>query len=142
MADQNTSIVTADNLLAIYLEKRALVTLQNDVVMDKLIAPENRYTIPAGMGVQTTWNAWPRLAAASSTLAEASSNSAVNLSARKVNVTIASYGKLNCRFEGKPSPKNLVNSGKAKALANAMLILSEALFKGNVQRLSRKGVGC
>lgn len=40
-----------------------------------------------------TFNGWQKIAAASSTLAEASSNAAVNLSSRKVNVTIASYGR-------------------------------------------------
>ena len=44
----------------------------------------------------TTWtfNGWQKLAAPSSTLAEASSNSAVALSSRKVNVTINSYGRV------------------------------------------------
>lgn len=40
-----------------------------------------------------TFNGWQKIAAASSTLAEASSNAAVALSSRKINVTIASYGR-------------------------------------------------
>ena len=40
-----------------------------------------------------TFNGWRKIAAPSSTLAEASSNAAVNLSSRKVNITVASYGR-------------------------------------------------
>ena len=52
-----------------------------------------KFPLPPGSGVQMTFNGWRKIAAASSTLAEASSNSAVNLSSRKVNVTVASYGR-------------------------------------------------
>jgi len=52
-----------------------------------------KFPLPAGSGVQMTFNGFRKIPAASSTLAEASSNSAVNLSSRKVNVTIASYGR-------------------------------------------------
>lgn len=93
MADRGSSIVTGDNLLAVYLESRALKTLHDSVYMMELIAPENKFKIPGGMGNQITFNRWRKLAAASSTLAEASGNSAVVLSSIKYNSTIQSYGR-------------------------------------------------
>lgn len=93
MADQNTSIVTNDNLLAVYLEARGLKTLHEEVQFMNLVAPENRYKIPKGMGNQITFSRWRKIPAASTTLAEASSNSAVVLSSKKYNSTIVSYGR-------------------------------------------------
>lgn len=93
MGDQHTSTTTLDNQLAVYLEKRGLRVLKEDVVMKNLISPENKYSIPRQMGTQITFTAWTRIAAASSTLSEASSNSAVTLSSRKVNKTIVSLGR-------------------------------------------------
>lgn len=51
------------------------------------------FQIPQGNGTQITWNAFRRLAAASSFLAEASGNSAASLSSRKINVSINSLGR-------------------------------------------------
>lgn len=51
------------------------------------------YQIPQGSGQQITWNGFRKLAAASSFLAEASGNSAVSLSSRKINVTVNSLGR-------------------------------------------------
>jgi N4-gp56 family major capsid protein len=53
----------------------------------------DKFPLPANSGTQMTFSGWRKIGAASSNLAEASSNSAVNLSSRKVNVTIASYGR-------------------------------------------------
>lgn len=52
-----------------------------------------KFPLPAGSGVQMTFNGWRKIGAASSLLGEASSNASVNLSSRKVNVTIKSYGR-------------------------------------------------
>lgn len=90
MADQNTSTTNNDNLLMSYFERRALAVLDEAVWYYQLA---EKYPLPKGSGTQITWNAWTRIAAASSTLAEASANSAVTLSSRKINVTIRSYGR-------------------------------------------------
>lgn len=90
MADQNTSIVTNDNLLMSYFERRAIKTLHETVAFYQLA---EKYPLPSGSGQQITFNGWRTIAAASSTLAEASSNSAVALSSRNKNVTIVSYGR-------------------------------------------------
>lgn len=90
MADQNTSIVNNDNLLMSYFERRALETLEESTYYRQLA---EIYPLPKGSGQQITWQAWRAIAAASSTLAESSANSAVALSSRKVNVTIRSYGR-------------------------------------------------
>lgn len=90
MADQNTSIVTNDNLLMVYFQRRLIKTLHEKVAFYTLA---EKFPLPQGSGNQMTFNGWRKLAAASSTLGEASSNSAVALSSRKVNVTIASYGR-------------------------------------------------
>jgi len=90
MADQNTSIVNNDNLLMSYFEKRAIKTLHESVWFYQM---GEKYPLPMGSGQSITFNGWRTLAAASSTLAEASANSTVSLSSRKVAATIASYGR-------------------------------------------------
>ena len=94
MADQNTSIVNNDNLLESYFERRAIKAL-DDKVWYYQIAKQSGgvFQIPQGSGQQITWNGFRRLAAASSFLAEASGNSSVSLSSRKVNVTVNSLGR-------------------------------------------------
>lgn len=90
MADQNTSIVNNDNLLLSYLEKRLVRTLHEKVWFYQTA---EKYPLPLKSGQQITFNGWRKISAASSTLAEASANSAVALSSRKVNATIVSYGR-------------------------------------------------
>ena len=90
MADQNTSIVNNDNLLMSYFEKRAIKTLHESVWFYQM---GEKYPLPMCSGQSITFNGWRTLAAASSTLAEASANSTVSLSSRKVAATIASYGR-------------------------------------------------
>lgn len=90
MADQNTSIVNNDNLLLAYFERRLIKTLHEKVWLYQLA---EKYPLPLGSGNTITFNGWRKLAAASVTLAEASANSTVSLSSRKVTATIASYGR-------------------------------------------------
>lgn len=90
MADQDTSTTTNNNLLMVYFQRRLIKTLHENVAFYQLC---EKYPLPLGSGSQMTFNGWQKIPAASSTLAEASSNSAVNLSSRKVNVSIASYGR-------------------------------------------------
>lgn len=90
MADQNSSIVNNNNLLMVYFQRRLIKTLHENVAFYQLC---EKYPLPLGAGNQMTFNGWRKIAAASSTLAEASSNSAVALSSRKVNVTVNSYGR-------------------------------------------------
>ena len=90
MADQNTSIVNNDNLLMSYFERRLIKTLHEKTWFYQIA---DKYPLPEGSGQQITFNGWQKLAAASSTLAESSANSAVTLSSRRVNVSIASYGR-------------------------------------------------
>ena len=90
MADANTSTTTGDNLLMVLFSRKAIKTLHEKVGFYQLA---EKFPLPSRSGTQMTFNGWRKIAAASSTLAEASSNSAVNLSSRKVNVTVASYGR-------------------------------------------------
>lgn len=90
MADQNTSSTNNDNLLMSYFEKRALATLDESVWYYQMA---EKYPLPKGSGTSVTWNAWRRIAAASSLLGEASANSSITLSSRKVTVSIKSYGR-------------------------------------------------
>lgn len=89
-ADQNTSIVNNDNLLMVYFQRQLIKTLHEQVWFYQLAT---KYPLPQGSGNQMTFNGWRKLAAASVTLPESSGNSAVSLSSRKVNVTIAEYGR-------------------------------------------------
>ncbi len=90
MADQNTSTVTGDNLLEVLFSRKLIKTLHEKCLFYQIA---EKFPLPPGSGVQMTFSGWRKIAAASSTLAESSSNSAVNMSSRKVNVTIASYGR-------------------------------------------------
>src|SRR3990167_10649252 len=90
MADQNTSIVNNDNLLMVYFQRKAIKTLHENVAFYQIA---EKYPLPQGSGQQMTFNGWRKISAASVTLGEASANSAVSLSSRKVNVSIASSGR-------------------------------------------------
>jgi len=95
------------------------------------------FQIPQGEGVQVTWNAFRRLAAASSFLAEASGNSAAVLSSRKINVSINSLGrviKLTDLLEY-TSVLN-VNEGAMRAIEDSAALtvdnaIQYAVFKGS-----------
>lgn len=83
-----------DNLLMSYFERRAIKTLEDKVWYYQVAKMSGEIRpIPQGSGQQITFNAWRRLAAASSFLSEASGNSSVSLSSRKVNVTVVSLGR-------------------------------------------------
>ena len=90
MPDANTSIVTGDNLLMVLFSRKAIKTLHEKVGFYQIA---EKFPLPPGSGNQMTFNGWRKVAAASSTLAEASNNAATNLSSRRVNVTVASYGR-------------------------------------------------
>lgn len=138
MGDAGTSIVTNDNLLASYFERRVLKTLVDDVFYYQAVQKSGMvFSIPQGEGVQATWNSFRRLAAASSFLAEASGNAAAALSSRKVNVTINSLGravKLTDLLEY-TSTLN-VNEGAMQAIEDSANLtidnaLQYAVFKGS-----------
>jgi len=138
VADQDTSIVNNDNLLMSYFDRRALRVLHDKTWFYQVAqAGGNVYPIPKGSGRQVTWNGFRKLAAASSLLAEASGNSAVSLSSRKVNVTIISMGrtiKLTDLLE-ETSIIN-VNEGALAEIENSAAltvdnILQYACFKGS-----------
>lgn len=90
MADQNSSTTNNDNLLMSYFERRLIKTLHEKTYFYQLA---EKYPLPLGSGTGITFNGWRKLAAASSTLDEASANSTVTLSSRKVTATVASYGR-------------------------------------------------
>lgn len=90
MADQNTSTTNNDNLLMVYFSRKAIKTLHEKVHFYQIA---EKFPLPSRSGTQMTFSGWRKLAAASTTLAEASSNSSVTLSSRKVNVTVQSYGR-------------------------------------------------
>ena len=138
MADQNTSIVNNDNLLESYFERRAIRALFDKVWYYQVAKQDGQvYQIPQASGNQITWHGFRNLAAASSFLAEASGNSAVSLSSRKVNVTVNSLGrtvKLTDLLEF-TSIIN-VNEGAMKQIENSAALTVDnacqyAVFKGS-----------
>lgn len=90
MADTLTQLSTNDNLLPEYFVPEALLTLYNETHLYEFAkkAPQ-----PKRRGDTTYWNAWVRLAGASSALAEGGNNSTVALSSRRVSATPAQYGR-------------------------------------------------
>ena len=87
-----TNSESNDNLLMSYFERKALVTLMDQVAFYQIT---DKKPLPKGSGKSITFNGWRKIAAASGTLSEysASANVAVALSSRKVTATIASYGR-------------------------------------------------
>ena len=129
MPDRSTSTAPNNNMLPVYFTRRLIKVLDEQVWLYQLA---EKYPLPEGNGTQMTFNGWRRVAAPSSTLAELSSNAAVVLSSRRVNVTIASYGrsiKISDLFE---------KTGIAPASQGAIerLMQSAALAQDNVIQLA------
>ena len=138
MADQDTSIVNNDNLLSSYFARRVVRTLRDEVYYYQAVQKSGMvFPIPEGEGVQITWNAFRRLAAASSFLAEASGNAAASLSSRKVNVTVNSLGRVIKLTDLLEYTAVLnVNEGAMKALEDSAALtvdnaIQYAVFKGS-----------
>lgn len=90
MADTLTQLSTNDNLLPEYFVPEALLTLYNDTPLYEFAKKSPQ---PKRRGDSTFWNAWVRLAGASSTLAEGGNNSTPALSSRRVTATPAQYAR-------------------------------------------------
>ena len=90
MADSATNTTTNDNLLSTFFERRLIANLKEKTWFFQLAT---KFPLPKGEGKQITFNGWRKLAAASSTLGEGSSNSTVNLSSRSVSATIGQWGR-------------------------------------------------
>lgn len=90
MADTLSTTSTLNNLLPIYLEKRMIGRL---VPTERFYQFAKVHDLPQNSGVQMTFNGWTNLAAPSVTLAEGVPNSLAALSSRRVNVSIAQYGR-------------------------------------------------
>ena len=138
MADQNTSTVNNDNLLESYFDRRAMKVLDDKVWYYQVAKAGGEIRpIPQGSGEQITFNAFRRIAAASSFLAQASANSAVSMSSRKVNVTVVTLGrhvKLTDLLE-QTSVLN-VNEGALRRIEDSAALtidnaLQYAVFKGS-----------
>ena len=86
-----TSTTTNNNQLSGYYVDKALITLYNQT---HLYDVAMKTPLPSGYGNIVYWNAWIKLAGASSTLAEGGANTAVALSSRRVSATIAQYSRV------------------------------------------------
>ncbi len=140
MADQQTSTVVNNNMLPVYFTRRLLKVLDEQVWLYQLA---EKYPLPEGNGTQMTFNGWRRIAAPSSTLAEMSANSAVVLSSRKINVTIASYGravKISDLFE-KTSIAPAAQGGIERLMQSAALaqdnVVQLAVFQNDLTRVGK-----
>lgn len=85
-----TSTTTNDNQLSQYYVSKALMVLESKTPLYDVAM---KTTLPKGSGNVVYWNAWNRLAGASSALAEGGANTAVALSSRRVSATVAQYGR-------------------------------------------------
>src|SRR3990167_5964336 len=86
----NTTGSTNDNQLSGYYVDKALLTLYNETFLYDV---SMKTPLPQGYGTTVYWNSWRKLAGASSTLTEGSSNTAVALSSRRISETIAQYSR-------------------------------------------------
>ena len=142
MADQDTSIVNNDNLLMSYFTDRAIQTLHEKVWYYQLA---EKVPLPLGSGQQITFNGWAKISAASSTLAEASGNSSVSLSSRKVNATIISYGR-SIKFTDLLEKTSVlpVEPGALRELEHAAALtvdnaVQRAIFKNVLAQVGQNG---
>lgn len=87
----NTTTTTNNNQLWGYFVDKALMTLYNETPLYDFA---EKTPLPQGYGTTVTWNAWNKLTGASSTLSEGSSNTAAQLSSRKVTATISQYSRV------------------------------------------------
>ncbi len=140
MADAQTSTVVNNNMLPVYFTRRLLKVLDEQVWLYQLA---EKYPLPEGNGTQMTFNGWRRIAAPSSTLAEQSGNAAVVLSSRKINVTIASYGrgvKISDLFE-KTAIAPAAQGGIERLMQSAALaqdnVVQLAIFQNNLARVGK-----
>lgn len=90
MADTNTTSTSLNNLLLSWFSRKIIATL---VPKTPLIEFAQRDELPLRSGIQVTFNGWNRITGASSALSEGTANSLIALSSRKVNATIAGYGR-------------------------------------------------
>lgn len=86
----NTTSTSLNNQLSSYWVDKALITLINNTPLYDVAV---KTPLPKGYGVTAYWNAWNRLAGASSVLSEGGSNVAVAASSRRVGATVAQYGR-------------------------------------------------
>ena len=128
-------------MLPVYFTRRLMKVLDEQVWLYQLA---EKYPLPQGNGIQMTFSGWRRIPAPSSTLAEQSSNAAVVLSARKVNVTIASYGrgvKISDLFE-KTSIAPVAQGAIERLMQSAALaqdnVVQLAIFQNNLLRVGKE----
>lgn len=140
MADQQTSTSTNNNMLPVYFTRRLLKVLDEQVWLYQLA---EKYPLPEGNGTQMTFNGWRRIAAPSSTLAEQSSNAAVVLSSRKINVTINSFGrsvKISDLFEKTviaPAAQGAIERLMQSAALAQDNVIQLAIFQNNLARVGK-----
>ncbi len=140
MADQQTSTIVNSNMLPVYFTRRLLKVLDEQVWLYQLA---EKYPLPEGNGTQMTFNGWRRVAAPSSTLSEQSSNAAVVLSSRKINVTIGLYGrniKISQLFEQTaiaPAAQGAIERLMQSAALAKDNVCQLAIFQNNLLRVGR-----
>lgn len=140
MADAQTSTTVPANMLPVYFTRRLLKVLDEQVWLYQLA---EKYPLPEGNGTQMVFSGWRRIAAPSSTLAEQSSNAAVVLSARKVSVTIQSFGrnvKISDLFE-KTSISPVAQGAVERLMQSAALaqdnVIQLAIFTNSLDRVGK-----
>jgi N4-gp56 family major capsid protein len=140
MPDAQTSTSVPGNMLNVYFQRRLLKVLDEQVWYYQLA---EKYPLPESNGLQMTFSSWKRIAAPSSTLAEQSSNAATVLSARKVNVTINSYGrnvKISDLFE-KTSISPVAQGAVERLMQSAALaqdnVVQLAIFQNDLDRVGK-----
>lgn len=130
MADTTGSVL--DNLKSQYFVDQALITLYNETPLYDFA---KKTPLPKGRGDTVYWNAWNRLAGASSTLTEGSYNTAVALSSRRVSATIAQYSRTVtltdlAEYESILDPKDGANKQLRESAKETMeWILHTGIFK-------------
>ncbi len=90
MADTLTTAAINNNLLPNFFVPTALATLYNKTPLYEFAQKDAQ---PGKKGSTTYWNAWVRMAGASSSLVEGVANSLVALSSRRVSAVIDQYGR-------------------------------------------------
>jgi N4-gp56 family major capsid protein len=128
-----TTTTSLDNLLPTYFVRQALDTLYPKAVF---YAFARKTPLPRGQGKVVRWNAWSNFSPVSVALTEGTNPTAAQYSSRKVEATLAQYGRVisDTDLVDYTSSLDVIkgvveNLSEAAALSIDKVIMNKAIFK-------------
>ena len=135
MADAFNTTSTLDNLLQTYFVRKALPRLVPKAILYYFA---DKTPLPKGNGKTVRFNGWTNFAVVSTTLAEGEGNSLAQVSSRKIECTVAQYGRgtVDSDFVELTSTLDVVQGTVNNLTDSAALsvdkVVQMAIFKDNL----------